>query len=190
MTITLEQLVLKYKSRDLSGQDIVALTGKPAVLSSDLRKYRSLEQLCGKERACIVLYQTSEKTEGHFVCLSIGRNGVARFVDPYGLANGTEKIYGASYDANMPRYIDNFLAPYKARDMFEQSKIDYQAKNPNVSTCGRWSSIFFLWKDLSLVEIQHLLLYNKDPFMSNTDNCAVLLTLLGLSNIREFFEKN
>ena len=190
MTITLEQLVLKYKSKDLSGQDIVALTGKQPVLYSDLRKYTSLQQLCGPERACIVLYQTSQKTEGHFVCLSINRKGVARFVDPYGLQNGTEKIYGASYDANMPRYIENLLAPYKDRDMFEHSKIDYQAKNPNVSTCGRWSSIFFLWKDLSLVEIQQLLLYNKDPFMANTDNCAVLLTLLGLSNIREFFDKS
>lgn len=184
---TIEDLVSVFKKQDLTGNDIVTLTGKQPILYSDLKKYKSLRQLVGKEGYAIVLYQTSDLTTGHFVMLGIRKDGSATFGDPYGIHWGTEKRLGASYDANMPRYINNLLAPYEAQDLATYNTIDFQSKNPLTSTCGRWSSLFCLLKELSWKTIGHLMQRNANAYV-NSDNIAVLLTMLPLGNIQSYLE--
>ena len=57
--MSIEQLVTHFKTRDLTGQDIIKLIEKGPVIYSDLKKYRNLNQLLGKEGYVVLLYQTS-----------------------------------------------------------------------------------------------------------------------------------
>jgi len=179
--MSLEQIVKYYKMRDLSGSEIENLIGKPPILYSDLKHFGSIEQVLGKEGYCVVLYQTSSKTVGHFVALTRGEGGKLRFADSYGLYPDAERQY-TQYDEAIPAYLTRLLEGTN----FEYNKTDWQSWKHGVSTCGRFSSLFCLFRNLSLAQIEELFKMNQSAFLKDTDNVAVLLTLIGLDNIQEY----
>ena len=183
--MSIQQLVEYYKGTDLSGQDIVKMIGKGPVLYSDLKKYKNLNQLLGKEGYVVILYQTSSKTTGHFCALMI-KNNAPYWFDSYGFKPDAEEQY-TPYDQKLPRYLTMLLEADERPVSW--NKHDYQAKRASVATCGRWSTIAILLKDLSPQDFQHVFYNNKDPYLTS-DNLVVLLTLTGLNNINEYFEKN
>lgn len=182
---SLEELVSKYKTRDLTGGEVELVCGLSPILYSDLKNYKSIDQLIGRQKAAIILYQTSSKTDGHYVCVGQRSTGQYFFFDSYGLHYGVEKQYGADYDKNLPRLLNNLFE--KTGQEIEWNTYDFQSKNPQVTTCGRWASLAALWKDLPNKDFVGLFTHNKSPFLQNHDNCSVLLTMLPLRNVREAF---
>jgi hypothetical protein len=183
--MSIERLVNYFRGTDLSGNDIVKLIGKPPVLYSDLKNYKTLNQLLGRESYVVLLYQTSSKTTGHFVCCFI-RAGTIHFQDSYSFKYDTEQQY-TPYDEPLPRYLTQLIESDGRPVVW--NKHDYQAKSSSVATCGRWSCLRILLKSISDMDFQHLFYTNKDAFLTS-DNLVVMLTLVGLNNINEFFEKN
>ncbi len=181
--MSLQDVVSHFRKRDLSGLEIQNLIHKAPILYSDLERYTSLKQLLGKEKYAIVLYQTSSKTTGHFVAITLSDvTGKVRYCDSYGIPNPDREIQYTPYDEKLPPYLTQLLAPYD----YESNTVDYQAKNPVVSTCGRWSSVFCKWRNLSLAQIKEIFSTNSDPYMRDPDNAVCLLTMLSLHDIREY----
>jgi hypothetical protein len=183
--MSIERLVNYFKKTDLDGQDIIKLIHKPVVLYSDLKNYSNLNQLLGNEGYVVILYQTSSKTTGHFVCLFI-REGKIHFQDSYGLAPDSEQQY-AQYDQPLPRYLTQLIESDGRPIVW--NKHDFQSKNPNVATCGRWSCVRIMLKDLDNQQFQQVFYGNNDSYLT-PDNLIVMLTLIGLHNIQEFYQKN
>lgn len=183
---SLEHLVSKYKTLDLTGNEVKLLCGLEPILYSELKNYKSIDQLIGRQKVAIILYQTSDKTDGHYVCVGQRSNGQYFFFDSYGIHWGSEKQYGANFDKSLPRYLNNLFE--KTGQEVEWNTYDFQSRNPTITTCGRWASIAALWKNLSNKEFVGLFTHNKDPFLQNHDNCSVILTMLSLKNVREAFD--
>lgn len=184
--MSFENLVRLYQTRDLDGDAIERLVGKPPVLYSDLRKYKSAQQLIGKEKRVVILYQTSSRTSGHFVALYERFDGVLCFCDSYGLKYDAEIQY-AEYDQPLPRYLTN-LIENSGMDI-DYNKVDYQRKQSRIADCGRYSSFFCtVGQQATFREIQTMLTTNQDAFLI-PDHIVTMVTLLGLHNIRHFFER-
>jgi hypothetical protein len=181
--MSLENIVKYFSKRDLSGDEIQRLIGKPPVMYSDLPKYKTLEQLLGKERYCIILYQTSSKTNGHFVAITAYDNGTVSYRESYGY-NPIQVKELCAYDDAMPRYIVELLAPYEV----EYNRFDFQQKGKGISTCGRWSSIFCRMRNVPLRDLVRMVSTNKSEFLSDYDNIATVMTLLSLNDISLFEE--
>ena len=184
--MSMENLVKLYKQRDLDGGEIEALVGKPPVLYADLKKYKNVKQLLGKEGRVVILYETSSRTNGHFVALYERYDGVLCFSDSYGLRYDTEQQY-AEYTNKLPRYLTALIE--NSGMPVDYNKVDYQSKNSKIADCGRYSSFFCLiGQKANFREIQTLLTTNQDAFLI-PDNIITLITLIGLHNIRHFFER-
>lgn len=177
----IQAIVSSFKDQDLSGDEIFKLTGKYPVIFSDLGKYQNVTDLLGKENYVIILYQTSSYTTGHYISLSKNdTTGKVRYFDSYGIANPLREIQYTPFDQKLPNYLASLLAGVD----YESNTFDYQASG-KVSTCGRWSSLASLFHNFSLLEF-HQLFKGNQGFLSNTDNCATILTLLVLEDIRKF----
>jgi hypothetical protein len=181
--MSLELIVKHFNTRDLDGDEIETLTGKLPVLYSELGKYKTLDELLGKENHAIVLYETSSKGFGHFVAITRDDDtGKVRYADSYGIPNPDTELQFTAYDKPLPKYLNKLLEPYD----YESNTYPYQGKRKGVSTCGRWSSLFCRFRNLSLRQIQEMFTMNKSEFLSDTDNAATLLTLFPLRDITAY----
>ena len=178
--MSLERIVKYYKFRDLTGDEIKFATGKYPVLFSDVPNYKNLEDLLGEEKFVVILYQTSSKTNGHYVCISANDDGKVRWNEPYGLSPIQIRQY-TPFDDPYGEYIINMLAPYDV----EYNRTDFQGKS-GISTCGRWSTIFAKLRNVSFQKIIQLFATNQSSFLRDKDNAATLLTLFALNNIEEY----
>jgi len=182
-----ENLVRYYKRTDLSGEEIQQLIGKPPILYSDLRNYKNIKSLLGKEGYVVILYQTSSRTDGHFVALYLRFDGVLCFSDSYGLRYDTEQQY-ANFDNKLPRYLTALIENSGLE--VDYNKVDYQSKRSVIADCGRYASFFCLiGRHATFKEINILLNTNQDAFLI-ADNIVTMITLIGLKDIRAFFEKD
>jgi hypothetical protein len=182
--MSVEDCVAYFVKQDLSGQEITELIKKPVVIYSDLGKYRSLSQLLGKEKYVVILYQTSSYSTGHFVAITQGDNGKVTYFDSYGIPNPDTELQFTPYDKPLPKYLTKLLEGVD----YESNTVDYQSKKSGISTCGRYASIACLWRNLSLLQIRELLKNNKSAYLQDTDNLVCLLTMLALSDIRDYLK--
>jgi hypothetical protein len=181
--MSLELIVKHFNTRDLDGDEIENLTGKLPVLYSELGKYKTLDQLLGKENHAVVLYETSSKGFGHFVAITKNDDtGKVRYADSYGIPNPDMELQFTAYDQPLPKYLNHLLKGYD----YESNTYDYQGKRKGVSTCGRWSSLFCRFRNLSLRQIQEMMTMNRSEFLRNTDNIATVLTLFPLRDITSY----
>ena len=181
--MSLETMTNYFKKTDLTGEEIVKLVGKPPVLYSELGKYKTINDLLGKEGCVVVMYQTSSKTTGHFIAITRNdNNGKIRYADSYAIRNPDTEIQYTPYDQKLPKYLTALLEGTN----YESNTVDYQSSQKGVSTCGRWASIFCLLRNYELSEIYTLFKTNKGGFLQNSDNCATLITLWALNDITKF----
>ena len=180
--MSLETMINYYKSRDLTGEEIFNAIGRLPILYSDLKKYSSLNQLFEKFDYCIIMYQTSSLTTGHYIALTRNdKTKKIRYCDSYGLTPLTELQYTQA-DQPLPKYLLNLLEGVD----YEYNRVDFQSKKQGIATCGRWSSLFCKFRNLSLDEIERLFKNNKDPFLTQTDNSACLLTMMMFKDITRY----
>jgi hypothetical protein len=182
----LEKLVQYYKKQDLTGDDIQKLIGKPPVRYSQLSNYKNVNQLLGKEGYVVILYEVSANS-GHFVALVEQNNGKELyFQDSYGYKYDAPITRGlVPYDEkNYPLYLTK-LIENDPRECNYNIK-DFQSKNNNTSDCGRWSCLKCLMKDIPNDKFRHLFFNNQDAYLTS-DHCCVLLTLVGLNNLNEYY---
>ena len=180
--MSLQQMTLYYKDRDLNGQEIEKLVGKPPISYSELGQFKSLNQLLGKENYAVIMYQTSSRTTGHFIAITRNdRTGKVSYRDPYGIPNPDTELQFTKYDQPLPKYLNMLL---KGVD-YSSNTIDYQG-GKKVSDCGRWSSLFCILHNMTEQQVETLFKTNGSGFLGNSDNCAVILTLFALNDLVKF----
>ena len=181
----IEQLILYFRKQDLTGDDIYKMIKKAPVPYSQLGKYKSLNELLGKEGYVVILYEVS-RNSGHWVCL-VDQGDTIYFQDSYGYPPDAPITRGlVPYDKkNYPLFLTKLIQSSPKK--FDYNKVDYQSKNPNTGDCGRHACIKCLLKDVPNDKYRQLLFNNQNPYLT-PDNLVVLLTLLGLNNINQFYE--
>jgi hypothetical protein len=179
-------IVQYYVNQDLSGEDILSLTGKKPIVYQELSKIKNINQLLGPEKFSIILYEVNSSSEGHWTCLyRQENNNMLTWFDSYGLDVDTEDLY-APTNAKLPKYLTQLIQ--KSGEKYQFNKIDYQSKN-QASTCGRWASCsakIFRYMDLDQVDI---FLKNNDSAWLNPDRIVTMLTIYTLNQISQFFNK-
>lgn len=185
--MSLESIVDFYKTTDLTGQDIYNLINRFPILYSNLSKYRNLKELLtDAEPYVVILYQTSTKTNGHFVALFADDKNIF-FFDSYGIYPDGEKQF-TKFDRPLPNYLSD-LIKNDGRPLI-WNKIDYQSKHNNrISTCGRWSCTRIMLRHLSNEQFERIFLGNKSKYLSNHDNVITLLTLTSLDDFDEYYSR-
>lgn len=178
----LQAITQYYKFQDLTGDEIQDLIGKYPILFSDLKNYKSIDDVLGKEGYAIILYQTSSRTNGHYVAITRNDKGKIRYFDPYGIQGPLKEVQYTPYDQALPNYLQNLLNGVD----YEANTTDYESWK-KVADCGRWSALACKFRNLSLQQINGL--FQNVGFLSDKDNCAVILTLLALSDISKFFSR-
>lgn len=142
----------------LSDSDIKTLLGGKCnlVTYDEIKNYKSMNELLGKYKRCVILYLTSENF-GHWTCCYEYDNKI-HFFDSYGLKPNGAKSFVPNHmhkrlNQDHSKLIELMLK--SGKDIhFNQYKL--QSSNPKVATCGRWV-VFRLWyPDLSEEEFKRL----------------------------------
>jgi len=184
--MSLQSIVDFYKTTDLNGQNIYKLINRFPVLYSNLNQYKNIKELLSDEPFVVILYQTSSKTNGHFVSLYADESNIY-FFDSYGLYPDSEKQY-TKYDRPLPNFLTNLIKE-DGRNLI-WNKIDFQnKKNNRISTCGRWSCLRILLRHLTNQQFERIFTTNKSNYLNDYDNIATLLTLTGLDDFDAFYNK-
>jgi hypothetical protein len=127
-------------NRALGGDELTALLqGNTKILRyKDLFKYKTIEQVLGKEGNAIILYPDKQNdiNYGHWTAVfySVNDNNdtVIEFFDPYGICVDNElKVAGVNY----PNYLSHLLS--KTRFPIEYNDLGFQKLAHNIATCGR-----------------------------------------------------
>ena len=185
--MSFQRIVEYYMLQDLDGDSIERLIGKQPILYEDLKKYKSLSDLCPRNSNFqVILYEELEYS-GHYVALIVDYdNRIVNFFDSYGLYPDKENQYLA-YNNKLPRYLTNLLQSSGFTIVF--NKIDYQSKkNTKVSTCGRWSCCRILLKHLTNEQFEKIFIGNKNGWLT-PDIIVTCISLLGLNDFNNFFLK-
>jgi hypothetical protein len=191
--MSLQKLVEYYVRKPLTGDEIKTLTGTFPIVYSELKNYKTLEDLLKKSGKpyAIVLYQTSSYSDGHYNAIGINFQGNPFTFDPYGYTEQHIKEY-ATYDEKLPDYIMPMLEDYARR---KNKKViinytDFQSKSGNVADCGRHSGLACLFsQSMTFKEMEELYFTNADPWLKG-DNVATILTLLSLKDIGRWYKEH
>jgi hypothetical protein len=125
-------------SKSLSGTDILDQVKCNLIQYKDVNKYKSIEDLLGKYKKCVILYHT-KRDYGHWTCL-YEYNGTIFFFDSYGFIPDDElkflhKDLKAELNSNH-RYLTQLL--YNSNKPVEYNQYQLQERKKDVNTCGRY----------------------------------------------------
>ena len=164
----MDKIIKNAESIDLSLEDIKIITNNECdvVVYHNLVQYNSIEDLLGEKGAVILLFET-KRNFGHWTAIFYqdeNRNSL-EFFDSYGFYPDEELDY-AKYD-NTP-YLTDLLKKSKLPYIYNKKKLQVFAHE--INTCGRWTSLRIVFRNLGLAQFQRLFqrnqYYNGDFFVS------------------------
>lgn len=175
----LHQFIDKFKNTPLSDGDIESMMqGKVNIVYyPDVHKYKSVDELLHPYGCCIILYVSKPHT-GHWVCLTVRpeihmkKNGNPKIILEYFNPYGSDNTFGYS---GMPddelHFIDDQFRiennedyPYLTRLILNcdykltYNEFPFQKLNSDIKTCGRWTVLRCLLRELSLEQFRDLFL--------------------------------
>lgn len=166
---------MKGVSHGLSDHELLQLVDGRAnlVLYSDIKKYKTIDELLGPHKAAIILYVFQKKpfTYGHWV-LIMKRGKELEFFDSYGseIDSPLDEVptnLKKQTNQDFP-YLTKLIveSPYR----IQYNEHQFQKRNPNIRTCGRYVALRLLLRDLSLKKFEKLFKGN------NSDQLVTVLT--------------
>jgi hypothetical protein len=119
----------------------------------NLKKYKSIDQLLGPHKACVLLYETKQDY-GHYVCVMKQGNNKYEFFDPYGdKPDGELKFIPENFrEVSGQEYPHLCYLLYKSGGSVEYNDHKLQKKSQDVSTCGRHVACRINFRDTPLEE--------------------------------------
>ena len=129
---------------------------------SSLKNQSDLINVFGDKDAFVLFYGVDSAVRGHYTTFLIHRDrGVIEHWDSYGYdLDKLLRISDYEYKQSMgENYIKDAVARACARYglRFEENKKQFQKKSNMVSTCGKYSCVRIIFKDLSLSQFNNLL---------------------------------
>ncbi len=170
----------KSSSYALSDQDIrQILKGHTRVVPyPELHKYSSLDELLGTDDSVVLLFET-KPYYGHYVSvIKRTKDKIYEVFDPYGIYKPDDELkfinekFRLQSDQDYP-YLSRLLVESDPSYQIAYNDHYLQEENPDIATCGRWSIMRILFKDLNVDEFAHLM--ESDPVL-NPDEVVTEVT--------------
>ena len=168
-------------SYSLSDDDLRRLNPQAnLLLYEDVKKYQTIEQLLYPYNCAIILYEwerTNDTSIGHYIAVLALPDGTIEHFDSYGIKPDNElkqikdksqaykKMTGQDQQYLLKLYI-NSPRPIS----YNQYKL--QSLSDGISTCGRFSVLRTIFKNLTLDQFKDIFMGKKQ----SPDEIAVLLT--------------
>lgn len=139
----------------------------------EIMNMKTMNDLLGKEKACILLYLTS-KHYGHWTCV-YEHNGKIYFFDSYGLIPDNELKFNDKAINKQLKQCYRKLTElfYQSGKPIEYNEHELQYKGKGISTCGRWCVVRLNYPDISVNNFAKLF---KDKNLT-PDEIITLLTI-------------
>lgn len=151
----MDNIIKKYEDIALSDQEVLKLVNTEAniILYPDLYKYNNIDEILEPYGAAFILF-CAKPNYGHWCLLFKLDDNTLEFFNPYGgfpddSLKFIPKHFRSVSNQNSP--ILSYLlmnSPYE----LTYNEHQFQKKEKNVKTCGRWCSVRLLSRDLSLKE--------------------------------------
>jgi hypothetical protein len=177
MNPLLRQLLEQYKEIPLSGEDVKKLLdGKVKIIKyPDIHKFDNIDELIHPYDCAIILYEYYEHY-GHWCWLIMTEledgSKTLEFGDPYGktidyVLTKIPEPYKSQSNQDYP-YLTRLMynSPYEC----SYNDFKFQKIGDKISTCGRWSTLRCLLKQLPLAEFKKLF------YGEYSDDLATFLT--------------
>jgi hypothetical protein len=150
----------------LSGEDMMYLVDNKANLEvyPNIHKYRTIEQLMGPRKACILLYEW-KKDYGHWTCV-FQRGDTIEFFDSYGEPPDEELENVPKHFAHVANEDHDYLMELirKSGKKSVYNNFDFQKETKGMSTCGRHVCVRLAFRQLPNYEYVLMFLYSGiDP---------------------------
>ena len=165
-------------SKSLSGTQVLNLLDNKANLFSysQLHNIKSIDDLLGQYKKCVLLYHTS-KNYGHYCCVWEYNNTIF-FFDSYGgivdsQLNFLPKDLKQELNSNH-NYLIRLM--YNSGKNVEFNQYQFQSREPNVTTCGRWVINRLRFPEISIDEY-HNIFKQSSNYISNDELIVLLVPL-------------
>jgi hypothetical protein len=185
--LTLKSFIKNAESISLSDSDILtALDGKCSLMAyEDLEHYSDIESVLGEHGACVILYQTSSDTNGHWISLfkHPTKQDTLIFFDSYGFPIDSElklskfnlRVHNGEVVPHLTHLIEQ--STYKV----ESNNFKYQSNRQNDNECGRYVIVRLLFRDLDIKQFHHFL-SNGFEGLTYGDTVTLLTISFSLQN--------
>ena len=165
-------------SKSLSGIEILNLMDNKCnlVQYSDLHNIKSIDELLGPHKKCVLLYHTSTNY-GHWCCVWEYNNTIF-FFDSYGGVVDTQLKF-------LPRDLKqelnsnhNYLIKlmYDSGKEVEYNQHDLQSRKLGVNTCGRWCVNRLRFPEIS-IDDYYQLFKDSSKYMKNDEMICYLVPI-------------
>ena len=162
----------------LSATQVLNLLDNKAnfVQYSDLHKISTIDELLGQYKKCVLLYQTS-RNYGHYVALW-EYNDTIFFFDSYGGIVDSQLKYVPPDLKDELNSNHNYLIRlmYNSGKKVEFNQYALQSREPDVSTCGRWTVNRLRFPEISINEY-HDIFKQSSKYISNDELIVLLVPL-------------
>ena len=165
-------------SKSLSGTEVLNLLDNKCnlVQYSDLHNIKSIDELLGPHKKCVLLYHTSTNY-GHWCCVWEYNNTIF-FFDSYGGVVDTQLKF-------LPRDLKqelnsnhNYLIKlmYDSDKEVEYNQHDLQSRKLGVNTCGRWCVNRLRFPEIS-IDDYYQLFKDASKYMKNDELICLLVPI-------------
>ena len=138
----------------LSSSNILKLMNNKCnlVQYSDLHNIPTIDVLLGPHKKCVLLYQTSHNY-GHWCCVW-EHNDIIFFYDSYGSKPDTQLNFVPPDLKDELNSNHNYLIKlmYESGKKVEFNQYQFQKREPDVATCGRWCVNRLRFPEISIDE--------------------------------------
>jgi len=160
------------RAYSLSNFDIHKMIPSLKIISyPDLLKYKKIDDALDEKGRLLILYLTTDKYTGHWICL-LKRGKTIEFHDPYSMLPDQEsewisKKKQAEFGEDT-HYLTKLLKESGYKVIY--NKFPFQSENPDITTCGRHCVTRLYFKHLSLPKYTQMVIdskQNPDDFVTN-----------------------
>ncbi len=170
----MNNIIDKYKDISLSDRDVLGIVQGKAnlVIYHDLHKYSNVDEILEPFGACFILFE-SKPRYGHWCLLFKVNENMVEFFNPYGgfpddSLDSISKSFKRQSNQDKP-YLSRLLL--NSRYILSYNEYDFQKRENNIKTCGRWCSVRLVCRNLTLNQFAKLFKNN------NGDDMVTLLTM-------------
>lgn len=181
----LKNLIERAEEVSLSDQDISHYLRDNINIHrySDLQSIRTVNDFLSffhpKSKACILLYQISSQTSGHWVCLYFEENNTTlHFYDSYG--KPPDAIYNINQELRsnlgiplLSYWLNLLQKEYSTQIQYNPYKHQTNLRNIQVNTCGRWVLARLKFKHLDNKQFNDMF----QSFRMKPDEVVTLMTI-------------
>lgn len=173
----MDNVIKAVLQQDLTGSSIQKATNNkfPIHLYKDLLNMNNLDEILGKNNACIILFPVKSSTDGHWICIIYYEDdNILHFFDPYGF----------NWDAELKYSQDPITKENVISRIFRQAqqqginttynKNRYQKLADNVTTCGDHTATRLRFRYLKEDEYAKLMFNQK----YSPDEMVTMLTFM------------